>query len=131
MTSTPRRSKHVPTWPRARGPRREGARYLRPVLVTAVLAFILVTLFSTRASAGVHVFLGLGLPLYPAYPAYPAYPRAAAPYPYSPPPPAVYGGYSLIAPPVVGPRAWVGGYWGWRHDRWGHPHRVWVRGHWR
>jgi hypothetical protein len=109
-------------------------RRLAGLLAIAAVTFTLVGVFSPPARADVRFYLGLGLPLYPAYPAYPADPYVSAPYPYAysypyPPPPAAYRGYGVVAPPVVAPPAWVGGYWGWRHDRWGHRSRVWVRGH--
>jgi len=105
-------------------------RGLAHALATATVVLALIGLFSAPASADVRFFFGLGLPLLPAYPAYP-YVAApyAYPYPYSYAPPAIYGNYQVIVPPVVAPPMWRGGYWGWQHDRWGHRSRVWVRGH--
>jgi len=130
----PDKSTNAETSPQSHTPRTNSWRPIAGLLTTGALAVTLIALCPAPASAGVRIFLGLGLPLYPAYTTYPAYPHVAAPYPYgssyvSPAAPALYGRSGLVAPPVVVRPTWVRGYWGWRYDHWRHRHRVWVRGH--
>jgi len=103
-------------------------------LATGVLALLLVGLFAAPARAHLHVFIGgaFGLPL-PMYPYVSAYPYAPPhPYvyaaPYYPPYP-VYGGYAVVGPPAVPPRAWARGHWAWRPGPWHRRARVWVPTH--
>jgi hypothetical protein len=104
-------------------------------LATGVLALVLVGLFAAPARAHVHVFIGgvfgLPLPVYPyvlTYRDVPAYPYAyVAPYSYRPYP--LYGGYAVVAPPAVPPRAWARGHWAWRRGSSGRRIPVWVPTH--
>jgi hypothetical protein len=103
-------------------------------LATGVLALVLVGVFAAPARAHVHVFIGgvfgLPLPAYPyvtTYPYVPAYPYAyvAPGYPRYP----LYGGYAVLAPPAVPPRAWARGHWAWRGGPRNRHVRVWVPSH--
>ena len=93
-------------------------------LVTGALALVLVGLFATPARAHGHVFVGgiFGLPV-PVYPYVSTY-RYVPAHPY-----AVYGGYAVVAPPAVPPRAWARGHWAWRRGPWHQRARVWVPTH--
>jgi hypothetical protein len=110
-------------------------RSLGHALGTGVLVLVLVGLFAAPARAHVHVFIGgvfgLPLPVYPYvlnYRYVPAYPYAYVAPHYHPPYP-LYGGYAMVAPPAIPPRAWVRAHWAWRRGPWHRRLRVWVPTH--
>ena len=70
------------------------------------------------SAGGVHVSIGLGVPVYPA------------PVVVAPPPAVVYPAPVVVAPPPVvygAPPVVVGGYYGTRHRPWRHHHHHWRR----
>ena len=96
------------------------------------LAIAMLLMAGTAATAGTHVFVGIGVGGYYGARYYAPAPVAV----YAPPPPAPY----YYAPPCPGPGyVWVGGYYypagpryAWRPGYWAHPPYAgayWARPH--